>query len=363
MGIGPQKYPLAVLFVLFALFFVSSASGQSVDPQQSMSAEQYHQAGVSHYDLGEYEKAIESYKRALELKPDFGESYYYLGMAYGSLGKYKEAINAYNRAVAIRPAYAAAYHNLGHAYSNLKKYEKAIWALRKAIHYEPENIEAYFALGNAYFDSGKEAKAFDTFEAAIQREPDNPYSYYKLGLLYLPAGLYARAMDAFTQAISRDPRYADAYFNRAYTYLFLGRGESAAADARTYLALKGWRDEQSLDMAIVAHLGHLEAHQEEAARKIVEEAVREGDAEAWPYLAVEYLLGNISARVLVGLAEDARKVEARAYVGAKLSLEGDQKNALDHLKWAREHSRAGSLTFALAVSRMDRIKAISRIAP
>jgi tetratricopeptide (TPR) repeat protein len=284
-------------------------------------------------------------------------------MAYSSLGKYERAIVAYNRAVKLKPDYAAAYLNLGHAYSNLKRYDKAIWALRKAIHYEPDNMEAYMALGNAYFDSGRELKAFDTFEVAIQRKPDNPYSYYGLGLLYLPTGLHARALDAFTQAISRDPRYADAYFHRAYTYLYLGRGESAAADAETYIALKGWHGEHSLDMAIVAHLGYLQARQQAAALRIVKDGVREGDAQAWPYLAVEYLAGVISARVFVGLAQgEAQKVEARAYVGAKLSLEGDHKVALDHLKWVRKHSLAWTVPFALAVTQMERIKANSSIA-
>ena len=359
---GPRKYLFSVFFLLFALSSASSVSGQSSDPQQSMTAEQIHRDGVSRYDSGEYGQAIETFKRALQLRPDFEESYYHLGMAYSSLGMYKEAVIAYNRAVKIKPDYAAVYHNLGHAYSNLKKYEKAVWALRKALQYEPDNIEAYLALGNAYFDSGREGKAFDTFEAAIQRKPDHPYSYYALGLLYLPTGLHARALDAFTQAISRDPRYAEAYFHRAYTYLFLGRGESAAADAKTYLALKGWRAEHSLDMAIVAHLGYLQARQEAAARQIVADAVREGDEEAWPYLAVEYLLGSISARVFVGLAPDeARKVEARAYVGAKLSLAGDRKGALDHLKWVKEHSAVGTIPFSLAVTEMERIKMGARV--
>jgi hypothetical protein len=116
-------------------------------------------------------------------------------------------------------------------------------------------------------------------------------------------------------------------------------------------------------MAIVAHLGYLQARQRASALRIIESAVREGDAQAWPYLAVEYLAGIISTRVFVGLAQgEAEKVEARAYVGAKLSLEGDHKAALEHLKWVRKHSLAWTVPFALAVTHMERIKANSSLA-
>ena len=285
-------------------------------------------------------------------------------MAFSSLGRYKEAVQAYNSAIRIRPEYAAAYYNLGHAYSNLKQYEKAIRAFQRAIQYEPDHIEAYFALGNAYIDSGKEEKAIITLEAAIQRKPDNPYAYYNLGLLYFPGGSPARAVDAFTQAIMRDPRYAEVYFHRAYAYLLLGRGESAAGDAESYLALKGWRDEHSLDVAVIAYFGRLQAHEEEAARNILEDAMRQGDKTAWPYAVIEYLRKEISAALLLGAASDrVKEVEARAYIGLNLSLRGDPKGALEHLKWVKEHSDWESPPFALAISEIQRIRTSSAFSP
>jgi len=358
----PQNWILTVLLILFTLFPHSSASGQSNGDQKPENAEQIRQAGMMYYDSGEYEKAIEAYKRAIELNPDAEESYYHLGMAYSSLGRYKEAVKAYDRAIRIKKDYAAAHYNLGHAYSNLNQYDKAIRAFRQAIQYEPDNVEAYFALGNAYYDSGREEKAVDTFEEAIRRNPDNPYAYYNLGLLYFPAGPHARAVEAFTQSIVRDPRYTGAYFHRAYAYLLLGRGESAAADAETYLALKGWRNEHSLDLAVVAYFGHIQARQEAAARKTLEDAIRQGDPAAWPYPVIEYLLDETSPERLIGSAPDrAKQAQARAYVGLNLSLKGDQKGALGHLKWVKNHGRWGSLAFALAMSEIERIKSSSAV--
>ena len=359
-----RKYLPMVVLTFVALFSDSSAAGQRTVSQEPADVEQIYQAGVSYYESGDYEKAIEAYKRAIQLNPGSMDFYYHLGMAFSSLGRYKEAVQAYSSAIRLRPEYAAAYYNLGHAYSNLKQYEKAIRAFQRAIQYEPDHIEAYFALGNAYIDSGKEEKAINTLEAAIQRKPDNPYAYYNLGLLYFPGGSPARAVDAFTQAIIRDPRYAEVYFHRAYAYLLLGRGESAAGDAESYLALRGWRAEHSLDMAVIAHFGRLQAHEEEAARKIIEDAALQGDKSAWPYAVIEYLRQEISAGLLWGAASDrVKQVEARAYIGMSLSLRGDPKGALEHLKWVKDHSDWESPSFALAVSEIQRIKTTSAFSP
>lgn len=357
----PKCYPVSVI-VVFVLYFNSLALGQGEPAQEPKDFLEIQRTGASYYNRGEYEKAIVAYKRAIEINPDSTEVHFHLGMAYSSLGKYKEAVEAYTRAVRIKPDYAAAYYNLGHAYSNLNRHDKAIKAFRQSIQYEPENVEAYLALANAYFDSGKEERAVDTFEAAISRKPDDPYAYYRLGLVYFPAGLHARAAEAFTQVIIRDPRYGEAYFHRAYSYLFMGRGESAARDAATYLSLKGWRAEHSLEMAIVSYFGQLQARREAAARTVLEEAVRQGDPKAWPYPAIEYLLGKISARLLYKLAsDDPKKTEARAYIGLSLSLQGDHKAAREHLEWVKSHSDSQPIPFHLVTSEIERIKAISAV--
>ena len=355
-------WAMLVVFSFIALFFNPPMPARGAGVQAGATAEEARRAGIALYDTGEYEKAIEAFKRAVQLAPDSEESHYRLGLAYGSLGRYKEAVEAYNRAVRINPDYAAVYQNLGHAYSNLSQYSKAITAFRKAIQFAPDDVQTYFALGNAYFDSGKAEKAILTYEAAIQRKPDDPYAYYNLGLLYLPGGQHARAVDAFSQAIVRDPRYAAAYYHRAYAYLFLGRGESAAADSETYLAVKGWRGEHALELAVVAYFGHLQARREADARKVIEAAAEQADPAAWPYPVLEYLRQKISAQLLFKTAPDpAKKVAARAYIGLNLSLQGDQKAALEHLKWAAAHGDEWSLPLGLALSGLERIKASSPV--
>ncbi len=81
---------------------------------------------------------------------DFAMYWFYLGGAYGKSDRYEEAIEAYKQAISIDPDYANAYYNLGVAYGNLGKYKEAIASSRQAIRIDPDYANAYYNLGVAY---------------------------------------------------------------------------------------------------------------------------------------------------------------------------------------------------------------------
>jgi tetratricopeptide (TPR) repeat protein len=59
-------------------------------------------------------------------------------LAYGELKKYQEAIDTYKEAIKIKPDFHEAYCNMGVAYDELKKYQKAIDAYKEAIKIKPD---------------------------------------------------------------------------------------------------------------------------------------------------------------------------------------------------------------------------------
>jgi tetratricopeptide (TPR) repeat protein len=50
--------------------------------------------GISYIKLKEYQNAIDAFKKAIKIKPDFYEAYTNMGGAYSKLKKYREAIKA-----------------------------------------------------------------------------------------------------------------------------------------------------------------------------------------------------------------------------------------------------------------------------
>jgi tetratricopeptide (TPR) repeat protein len=67
--------------------------------------------------LGQYQKAIDDYTKAIELNSKNAGAYYNRGIAYNDLGQYQKAIDDYTKAIELNPKDAGAYGNRGVAYA------------------------------------------------------------------------------------------------------------------------------------------------------------------------------------------------------------------------------------------------------
>ncbi|MBT6516593.1 MAG: tetratricopeptide repeat protein, partial [Candidatus Marinimicrobia bacterium] len=85
----------------------------------------YYNLGIAYNNQGNYTKAIESYKKAIELKPDYALAYNNLGIAYNNQGNYTKAIESYKKAIELKPDYALAYNNRAIIYYSKEEYDKA----------------------------------------------------------------------------------------------------------------------------------------------------------------------------------------------------------------------------------------------
>ena len=63
--------------------------------------------GIALEEQGKLDEAIEAYKQALAIKPDYAEAYNNMGIALEEQGKFNEAIQAYTKALSIKPNYAS----------------------------------------------------------------------------------------------------------------------------------------------------------------------------------------------------------------------------------------------------------------
>jgi len=86
-------------------------------------ATKHYNQGVAYEKQGKYDLAIESFKRAIDINPDYAEVHYNLGLAYHNQGKYDLAIESFKRAISIDPDLAKAYGNLGVTYEKQGKYD------------------------------------------------------------------------------------------------------------------------------------------------------------------------------------------------------------------------------------------------
>ena len=97
-------------------------------------------------DIGNFNEAEISTRKAIELKPDFSDAYYNLGNILKDIGRFKDAELSYRKAIELKPDFVDAFYNLGNILKDIGKLKGAELSYRKAIAIKPNFSKAYFAL-------------------------------------------------------------------------------------------------------------------------------------------------------------------------------------------------------------------------
>ena len=148
--------------------------------QNSKNYEIHFYIGFCYGELGRYQEAIEAYKQAIRIKPDF--AHYNMGIAYCHLGRYHEAIETYKQAIRIKPDFADAHFNMGVAYGHLRRYHEGIEACKQAIRIKPDYAKAHYNMGITYLLLGDRGGALDEYK--ILKNLDRDLANKLFNLIY-----------------------------------------------------------------------------------------------------------------------------------------------------------------------------------
>jgi tetratricopeptide (TPR) repeat protein len=128
----------------------------------------YYNRGNAFMYLNDYQKAIEDFKKTIEINPYYAKVYYKLGLIYdGHFINYQQAIKNYSKAIELNPKYAIAYNNRGACYATLGDYHKAIEDFDVAINLD-KHAYYHYNRGLAYKMLGKYNQAIKDFQTAAQ---------------------------------------------------------------------------------------------------------------------------------------------------------------------------------------------------
>jgi tetratricopeptide (TPR) repeat protein/uncharacterized RDD family membrane protein YckC len=210
---------------------------QKAKEKDSQNADVWFYLGYCYDELGRWQDAIESYKQAIRIKPDYALAHYNLGVAYDKLGRYQDAIESSKQAIRIKPDYAEAHYNLGYCYGSLGRWQDAIESFKQAIRIKPDYAEAHCYLGVAYGKLGHWQEAMEPYKQAIRIKPDYAEAHYNLGYCYDELGRYQDAIESYKQAIRIKPD-AEAHFNLGITYDKLGRYQDAIESYKQAIRIK-----------------------------------------------------------------------------------------------------------------------------
>jgi len=148
--------------------------------------------------------AIESYRKAIKLKPDFATAINNLGGLYMEKGEWDKAIETLGP-ISGSFIYATPHFPnflLGQAYYQKKEYATAVEKFKKTLELQPDYLFARHWLGKTYTAMGMTALAVKTLEETVEQAPGMAIFYLDLGRAYKMAGNMKNADAAFGRAAS-----------------------------------------------------------------------------------------------------------------------------------------------------------------
>ena len=141
--------------------------------------------GTSFEENGEMSKALEAYRKVLNVDPGQSELASRVAALLARQDDFPQAIDVLKDAIAKNPNESEPYLQLAFIYAKyLKKTDQAVDYANRAIALDPRNIEAYQRLYEIELDAGEEKKALQSLDRAAKVRSDDPTFWTKLGKLY-----------------------------------------------------------------------------------------------------------------------------------------------------------------------------------
>jgi serine/threonine protein kinase/Tfp pilus assembly protein PilF len=216
-------------------------------PTQDIRAYEYYLKGreyYSRYKKEDNEQAIELFKKALELDPDYAlahaglsDAYFQRVIRFGFPEWYDRAVEEAQKAISLDPNLAEGYKALGNAYGVVKGWwRKAGEAYQKAVEVNPASAIACGALSDFYIRIAEYDKAFSLAKKAIALNPASGFNHSYLGRIFIDLDDPVRAEEWYKKSLELQPDLDVAHAGLIDLYLGLGEYNKALEQSQTYLS-------------------------------------------------------------------------------------------------------------------------------
>lgn len=133
--------------------------------------------GAAYSDAGKDDKAIECFRAALKIEPQFQNGLLNLSNSLLRLNRPKESLNAtmqlieMDKTATTKPPVA---FTLGLGLAGVGRYDDAVSVFRQILAVAPDDVQTRKAIGLVYLQTGLPHRALDHFNHAAKTRPDDP---------------------------------------------------------------------------------------------------------------------------------------------------------------------------------------------
>lgn len=183
-------------------------------------ADVHHLLGVSLSLLGQPERALSEFARALELNPRYLEALIHQGLVLNELGREQEAGESFRQASANvappatgLPAHVAArlanlHSELAEAYAEGGAPERGIEQYRRALELGPSFQDLRYRMARLLLETGRALEAREALEQVLADRPNFVDAEAALGLAHYLSGDAIGAREVWKRCLARRPENA-----------------------------------------------------------------------------------------------------------------------------------------------------------
>lgn len=184
------------------------------EEEEKGEAEVWFDRGVEQFEAGDFEEGIESFDKAIELKPDFHQVWLNRGAALFLLERFEKAIASFDKAVEIKPDLDVAWFKRGVALGELKRFEKAIASFNKVVEIKPDDYNAWINRGVALDKLERFEEGIASYDKAVEIKPDDYNTWLKRGVSLYQLERLEEAIASFDKAVEIKPDFHEAWLMR-----------------------------------------------------------------------------------------------------------------------------------------------------
>jgi tetratricopeptide (TPR) repeat protein len=164
--------------------------------------------GQEAYAEGNYQRAVDCFRRASQLQPRNTAIQYKLGRSYTNIGELEKAENAFHKVLEIDPGCSEAYRGIAIA-SRYDDLAKALINAQLAVEVDATDLKNWNCLGLLLRDDNNNKDAIDAHKRAYRLDETQRITSFYLALLYADAKI-ATARDYMHEAtadLDQDQHY------------------------------------------------------------------------------------------------------------------------------------------------------------
>ena len=188
---------ILLYFSLLSFLFCLNADAQNMDFKDGLDA----------YKSGDYKKSISIMDSVIKDTPDFFTAYYILGLSQHRSKMYMEAIDTLKKASELRPKNGKVLTNLSRVYIDSGSNELALSSALEGAKLSPDT-SAFNVVGRAYLVNKNYDNAIKAFKQAIDIDQLNAWALNNLGYTYILMNDFDNAFEPLKNAVKIDPKNA-----------------------------------------------------------------------------------------------------------------------------------------------------------